>query len=352
MGNLRLITLALILPLLFSCQGCRDSKSRPKPDVSAVKVDIHLLRFDHDMWGFARNNYTQQLNLMQDKYGPFFNFFISHFVIGPQPVGDTMPVQEDAIRKYIADPYIQRIQDSIDFHFADTKDIENDLTRCFKYTRYYFPEIKTPNVIAINSGFALGAFTYDKEFLGIGLDLYYGPENIDYDSAGIFQYVQHKMRREYIARNSMEVLYNLYFGSEEESRGKTLIEAMIDKGKKMYFLSYVLPDAPDSMIVGYTAMQTRWCENNEYDIWKYLNEKDLLYKNNYMDQKRYLDEGPTTPGMPPESPGNIGAWIGLQIVRKFVKETGDKISLHDLIVKYDSKAILQKSRYRPSKSYF
>jgi hypothetical protein len=352
MFKLRFAGIIGLLLLLGSCNWWHNNKTRPRPDVSNIAVSIHLLRFDQDMRGFEKNGYTQQVEWMHNKYGPFFDFFISHFVIGPQPVGDTTNIQEDAIRKYIADAYIKRIQDSINHYFSDTRDVEQQLTQSFKYTRYYFPEIKTPSVIAINSGFALGAFTYDKDYLAVGLDLYYGPANIDYDSAGIFQYAQHKMRREYITRNSMEVLYNLYFGSEEESRGKALIEAMIDKGKKMYFLSYVLPDAPDSMIVGYTLKQTRWCEDNEYDIWKYLNEKDLLYKNNYMDQKRYLDEGPTTPGMPPESPGNIGAWIGLQIVRKFMKETGNKISLHDLIVKYDSKAILEKARYRPSKTVF
>ena len=87
-------------------------------------------------------------------------------------------------------------------------------------------------------------------------------------------------------------------------------------------------------------------------MWKYLNDKDILYKSDYMDQKRYLDEGPTTPGMPPEAPGNVGSWIGLQIVRKFMKETAGSVSLHELVTKYDAKTILQKARYRPSKSIF
>jgi hypothetical protein len=160
------------------------------------------------------------------------------------------------------------------------------------------------------------------------------------------------MRREYIARNAMEVLANLYFGDEEQMQGKTLLEAMVNKGKKMYFLSMVLPDAPDSMIVGYTAKQEKLCEANENEIWKFMNDQDLLYKNNYMDQKRYLDEGPSTPGMPAEAPGNIGSWVGWQIVKKFMKETGGKVSLKELMYKYDPKMILDKAKYRPSKSVF
>ena len=120
----------------------------------------------------------------------------------------------------------------------------------------------------------------------------------------------------------------------------------------MYVLSHLLPDAPDSLLMGFTQTQTMWCEDSEYEIWKFLNDKDLLYKNEFMEKKRYLDEGPTTAGMPEESPGNIGSWIGLQIVRKFMKETGGKIPLHDLMLKYDARTILAKAKYRPLKTVF
>jgi hypothetical protein len=352
MKILKLVPAALIVLLLAGCNGCNHSKSREKPDVSGIHLDAKLMRFDKDLFDFTTKDYDQQVAFMQTKYGPVFDFYVDHFVIGPHPAGDTTNVQHDAILKFLSDSYIRRIQDSINFHFANTSDVEQDLTQALKYYKYYFPQAVIPKVVAVNSGFALGAFTYGKDLLAVGLDLYMGPNNIDYDSAGIYQYLQHKMRREYIARNSMEVLYNLNFGGDDMERGETLIEGMVEKGKKMYFLSYVLPDAPDSMIVGYTDKQTKWCEANEYEIWKFLNDKDMLYKNNYMDQKRYLDEGPTTPGMPAGAPGNIGTWIGLQIVNKFMNETDHKISIQDLIVKYDAKAILNKAKYRPSKSVF
>ncbi len=352
MKHLKPAYVLLALLVLSGCSGCNKNKSREKPDVSGVQITVPIIRFDKDLFEFNNHPFLEQYSLMQSKYGPFFDFYLNHFIIGPRPAVDTANVDEPAIKKFITDSYIHRIQDSINLHFENTSDVEKELTQSFKYVKYYFPEIKTPNIAAVNSAFGVAAFTYDNNWVGVGLDLYLGPNNADYDSAGIYQYMQHKMRREYIARNAVEATYNLYFGDEEASRNKNLIEAMIDKGKKLYFLSYIFPDAPDSLLVGFTQKQTTWCEQSEYEIWKYLNEKDLLYKNNYMDHKRYLDEGPTTTGMPPEAPGNLGGWIGLQIVRKFVKETGGKISLHDLITKYDSKAILEKARYRPSKSVF
>lgn len=351
MNKIKLFPWLLVL-LLSSCNGCNKSKSREKPDVSNIKSEVHLQRFDKELFEINEQNFFAKQNKMKEKYGSFYNFYISRFVVGPRPEGDTANIEEAALKKFLSDAYVKRLQDSINFHFADTKDIEEQLSQSLKYFKYYFPDATIPKVIGINSGFSLGAFTYDKDVLGIGLDLYLGANNPDYDSAGIYKYVQHKMNREYIARNAMEVLGNFYFGGEELSHGKTLIEAITEKGKKIYLLSYLLPDAPDSLLVGFTDRQTRWCENSEYEIWKFMNDKELLYKDNYTDQKRYLDEGPITPGMPEDSPGNIGSWIGLQIVRKFAKETGGKISLHDLILKYDAKTILAKAKYRPAKSIF
>lgn len=339
--------------LLFSLSGCNNTKNREKPDVSNIAVEVKLQRFDRDIFNLQQSGFGQSaVNDLRNRYGTFFDFYVSQFVAGPRPASDTAHIEIAALQQFVTDPYIQRIQQAIDVRFKNTDDIDRELTQSLKYFKYYFPDIAIPQVIGINSGFSIGAFTYENKILGIGLDQYLGADFHDYDSAGVFKYLQHKMRREYIARNAMEALYNLYFGTQELSHGKNLLEAMTEKGKKMYLLSYLLPDAPDSLIVGFTQQQTDWCEQNEVDIWKFLNDKDLLYKDNYMDQKRYLDEGPGITGMPADAPGNIGSWIGLQIVRKFMKETGNKISLRDLQLKYDAKAILAKAKYRPSKSVF
>lgn len=352
MKYLKFISITLLLLAIAGCSGCKRNKGREKPDVSGINLQVHLMRFDQDLMNFTPQNYRQQAEMMRQKYGPFFDFYIEQFVIGPRPAGDTANVDEQAVEKFTSDAYIRRLQDSINVHFANTTHLDEELTQSFKYFKYYFPKADIPKVVGVNSGFSLGAFTFGKDVLGIGLDLYLGADNPDYDSAGIFQYLRHKMTKAFITRNAMEVMYNLYFGEDDFSPGHTLLEAMAQKGKKMYFLSLVLPDAPDSIICGFTGDQTKWCEANEYEIWKFLNDKDLLYKENAMEQKRYLDEGPTTPGMPAEAPGNLGSWIGLQIVRKFMNETGNKISLQELVTKYDAKAILAKAKYRPSKSVF
>lgn len=350
--ELRIFIAVVALAFLAGCNGCNKNKSREKPDVSNIHIDLHWLRFDKDLTDFANHDFSEWENNMMQKYDGFYNFYVSNFIIGPRPAGDTTNITAAAVQKFLDDKYIRTIQDSINARYKDTKDVEAAMKQMFLYFKYYFPEMEVPDIITINSAYGAGVSPFGRNQLIIGLDMFLGQDNRDYDSAGVYEYLRHKMSREYIPRYVAEAMYEEYYGKGDVRSDEALIEAMVDKGKKMYFLSYVFPDAPDSLILGYTQPQTEWCEKSEYSIWQFFNDKDLLYKENAMDKARYLGDGPTTSGMPPEAPGTIGNFIGLQIVRKFMKETGEQIPLHELIVKYDAKTIFKKSKYRPSKSNF
>lgn len=346
------VVVVFMVLLLTGCSGCNKNKSREKPDVSKIDVHIRLLRFDKDLETFNSGNFAVWRNKMINRYGAFYNFYISNFVIGPRPAGDTADIEQQAISRFLNDRYIRIIQDSITARFSKTDDIEKDLEQMFRYFKYYVPQFKIPEVITINSAYGAGVSPFGNNQLIIGLDMFLGEDNRDYDSVGVYAYLRHKMKREYIARYAAEALYEEYFPSKEMAADVHLIDAIIERGKKLYFISYLFPDAPDSMLLGYTQNQTRWCSESEYAIWQFFNDKDLLYQTNAMDKTRYLGEGPTTSGMPPEAPGAIGNFVGLQIVRKFMKENGKGISLSDLINRYDAKVILAKSKYRPAKTNF
>lgn len=340
---------SLFLLALLSLLGCgfNKNKTREKPDVSAIKDEVKLLRFDQDLFAFQQTDFETHRQMMRSKYGSFYDFYVNQFIIGPRQPGDTTDVDQAAISQFLADGYMQRLQDSVQQHFSNTEKLETELTQSLKYAKYYFPNIDFPKVYTINSGFSIGAFTYENNVVGIGLDLYLGATNPDYDSAGIYNYVRHKLSEEYIVRNAMEVVYNLYF-EKNPVAPPTFFEAMVENGKRAYVLSYLLPDAPEYVIAGFTPDQAKWCVANEYSVWQFFNDKDLLYKTDAMEQKRYLFEGPTAPGMPAEAPGNIGSWVGWQIVKKYVQESSKKPSLAEL-VNTDANTIIRLSKYRPNK---
>lgn len=347
MKYLKLLPFAVVL-LLAGCTGCNENKGREKPDVSNIKANAEILRFDQELkQGAQQANFAEWQNGMRAKYGDFYDFYLSQFIIGPRPAGDTADINEEALKKFFSDPYIHTIQSSIDKKYENTDKLHAELTDLFKYITYYFPKFRAPQVLTFNSAYSAGVSPYGTEKFVIGLDMFLGEDNKDYDSAGIYVYLRHKMTADYMPRYSAEALYDANFAPMVGEQ--TLLESMVERGKQLYFISYVLPDAPDKMIYGYTQGQTDWCIHNEKEIWKFFNDKDLLYKSNAMDKARYLGEGPTSAGMPKEAPGNIGNFIGLQIVRQFMANAGEKINLQDFVLKYDAKTILSKAKYRPGK---
>jgi hypothetical protein len=60
----------------------------------------------------------------------------------------------------------------------------------------------------------------------------------------------------------------------------------------------------------------------------------------------YIGEGPFTQGFSQElSPGNIGQWLGWQIIKKYLSKNPD-ITPEELM-KTDSKIILEEAKYKP-----
>src|SRR5688572_12385421 len=97
MKNLVSIAVTIVLLSLAGCSGCNKTQSRPKPDVSDIKADVHLQRFDQDLFAFKNNDFLKQQEVMQQKYGSFYNFFVSQFIVGPRPPEDTTQINQEAI---------------------------------------------------------------------------------------------------------------------------------------------------------------------------------------------------------------------------------------------------------------
>jgi hypothetical protein len=61
--------------------------------------------------------------------------------------------------------------------------------------------------------------------------------------------------------------------------------------------------------------------------------------------QNYIGESPTTQGMPQVSPGNIGQWIGWQIVKKFAAENSSLSPTE--IMNTPPRKILTEAKYKP-----
>ena len=71
-----------------------------------------------------------------------------------------------------------------------------------------------------------------------------------------------------------------------------------------------------------------------------------MYDKDLKQLKGLVEVAPTSPGMPPESPGNTGSWVGWQIIKAYM-ENNSNITLEQLLQEQDTQKILTKSRYKP-----
>jgi len=329
--------------------GCGDANGWKKIEVSQEKVSLTVQHFDRDLFALDTANAAAGDAAMQAKYGSFYQDYLVQmmgFSRADNPM-DTHQLDPHAkLYAFIGNHDIRELYDTVQQAFPNTSALESELTDMLKHFQHYFP--RKPHfkrVYTFITAFNYNVATYTDSIYCIGLDMYLGSHCHFYQSTEIPQFVISKMKPAYIVPNATEALYNLYFDYSAASAESPLIEALINEGRKYYFMECMLPETPDSMIIGYTSRQEEWCRNSEKSIWGYFNEHDLLYKVNAMEQKRYTADGPTTNGMPSDAPPKVGSWIGWQIVRRFMKNS--KVSVEDLMTKYTAKQIFNMSNYKP-----
>ena len=331
--------LCLVLP------GCTEDEKAP--DVSGIKVDLKTYRFDRDLAAIDTNNIAEGLQQLERKYPDFLNFFLDTlmgFNIQRNFTAEN-PVIKVGLHAYLSHKDYRGMFDTVARHYPDTKDIDEQLTSGFQYLKHYIPSTKEPKIIYMVSWLNnWAAITYEN-IVGIGLDMFLGPEYPYYRSKGIPDFMNLQLKKEYIPVAVFRSIYQDKVPFMMDNR--TLLDMMIQRGKELYFLDKVLPFVPEHVRYAYTPGQLEWCRNNETEVYNFFIQQKMLYDNNWQKILRYVSDGPTSAGMPGESPGNVGSWIGLRIVQAYMAEN-PKVTLEQLMAKnMDAQRFLLESKYKP-----
>lgn len=339
------ISAALVFPLICLLAGCHHDDNHP--DLSGITVPaIHIERFDTAFFGLDSNHIREGLYRLDREYPDFTNDFVEDF-LGAGPLSDTNRVAFEASREFLVS-YLP-IYDSAKKKYQRLGWLEKELEQGFRHIKYYFPRYRLPQrvvtFIGPIDGPGVAVTTHD---LAIGLQVYLG-RNFFLYLTGKGQdmypgYVSRRFEPEYIAANCMAdlVTQDIF---PDSSDGRPLIEEMVIKGRYWWLAGKLMPDAPDSILTGFSQAQLNWCAAHEGDIWGYFLQNTNLYTIDPDILKNYIGEGPYTLGMPDASPGNIGAWVGWQIVKKYM-EGHPGLQPVDLM-RVPARTIFDESKYKP-----
>jgi len=345
-----------ILVHLFSVTllfiSCKDNKGGP--DVSSIKVDVGMQRFDKDFFAIDSNSMATALPDLQKKYPVFLPIFINN-VLGLGPLETSNSAAFEGAKHFLH--LTQPLYDTVALVFQNVDGLQKDFEEAFRYVKNYFPAYKAPvkviTLVGPMDGLAsLGSeLTPDfigPDFLGISLQFYLGKNFSAYNDEYFInrvapQYRSRRFEKNYIVPDAMKLIVDDLF--PDRTQGKPLIEQLIEKGKQWWLLDQFLPRTADSLKTGYTQSQLEWCKVNEGLIWNYIVTNENIYAVDPATIQQYIGEAPFTQTMSEASPGNIGPWIGWQIVKKYAQNS--KTSSPEEIMKADAKKILEEAKYKP-----
>lgn len=342
----KIVTTLFIIFLFIFFTKCKTEPQFPKPDISNITIDKSILNLENrffitDSLALTDSllNFTNQQPQIADLY---FNQLLG--------LGDTQngKFAESAVLLF-NNSEIKKLKDTVNLYQTQFKKEYNILQNGLKYFKHYFPQKNTPQIFTAITEFGPSAFTLDTLIAGISLDMYLGPEFVFYPSVGYYQYQIRNFKPTFLPSNTLKAIYKAYFPAN--NKANSFINEAIYNGKLLYLLDLTLPDTKDYIKIGYLPAHIDWCKNNEGRIWGFLIENELLYETQSKLYRKYLNDGPTSSGMPTESPGNVGSWVGWQIVRAFMQQHPG-FSLQKLMDIEDGQYILSKSKYKPKEGLF
>ena len=332
-----------LLSLLSSCQvGEKESK----PDVGHIKADVRIRRFDQALFALDTANIAPGLARLEEEYGEFADLFFTRIVPAKNP-RIALEGPEAYLRGFLTHPEVRQLYAACQQQYGDFTAMENEFNQAFRYLKYYFPALPTPDITTYVSEYTVGSFIYGEQSLAVGLDFFlgasypyqkYNPENPNFSA-----YLTRTFTREHLV---LKTLIPLVEDLNGNAPGDRLLDFILHTGKQLYVLDKLLPDLADSTLLEMSAEQTDWLTDNERDIWAFFLSEDYLYSSDWQKIRKYVEYSPNSPGMPAEAPGRTGSWLGWQIINSYMAKHPET-SLPELLRLKDSQALLNQSGYKP-----
>ncbi len=332
------LTLLIFTGILTLSPSCR--KSAYETDITGIELELEILRFEQDLFAVDFDSIARKVPFFYEKYGDFFDLFNYRIInIG----GARQVTYPDYLKTFLSDYLNYHVYQETMRVFPDLEPLESTLTGAFKRYMVHFPGKEVPQLYSFVSRFNQSIVT-GEGILAIGLDNYLGTGCEYYPRLGLYQYQIRNMYPGKIPSDCMTGWAMTEFAYNDSM--DNVLSNMIHHGKMACFTKWMLPAQPDSVIMGFTAGQMKFCRNNEARMWEYLVEHKLLFATDRLTIQKFTGSGPFTRDFTRESPARAAVWLGWRIVEDYLRRNPG-ISLQELMIEQDYQKILTLSRYNP-----
>ncbi|MDP2176425.1 MAG: hypothetical protein Q8K70_11000 [Bacteroidota bacterium] len=322
----------LFVLFLFSCTDLS------KVDVSDVKVDLKILRFENDLF----DNKLNTLDAFKSKYGAFVN----DYNMGIMGFEGNEQEAFNQLMMFKNDPNAKKQYQLVNQKYQNFEPYEKELTQAYQYFKYYFPKEEIPKIITFISNFSFYMNPVGEDYIGVSLDMHMGEDFKPYLYTNIENYWRKILTPKTITLHHLLAHANdLFYKSNLQ---KNFLDEMVYQGKLLYFIDRTIPELENHIKIGMTKEEYEWCLKEEANIWSFFVKEKIIYETDSRKYDRFFKEGPKTiaSGVPEDAPPMLGKFLGWQLVRKYM-DMQSKTTLPELMNNSNSSIILRESQYKP-----
>jgi gliding motility-associated lipoprotein GldB len=325
-----IIIIILAQSILSSCDIVTGRNTSSDP--------VHINRFDKDLFQLVMQDTPE----LQGKIATDYPAMLKVIGLSIFDVNDTQ--QPDFFYRlvnYYSEPALNKLyRDAIKF-YDHIEVLEANLGSGFQYLKTCFPSMQIPAVYMHVSGFQQNTLVANS-LLSISIDKYLGLDYPLYKDF-FYDYQLRKMTPERIVPDYLKAW--LLSDYPFKGNNRVLLERMIYEGKIKYIIHKALPKVLPEVLMGYSSSEYTWCKQNEKVIWRTIIERNHLYTPDATTTEGYFADRPSD-FISNDAPGDLGSWIGWQIVTKYMERT--KVTIEELMKNVDYQGILMGSRYKPN----
>lgn len=347
----RCLILAVSISVFFYISACSGGKYKNLPDISGLKQDVQIIRFDQKIFALDTLQLAKGVIELEREYPVFFDIYFNK-LLGFRYDEDSSFFYQN-LEGFLKSDKIKDLYGEVDERFKNMADIEAGLSDAFGYMRYYFPSFYSPEIYTLFAEYTIQLFLFaeqnGKDAIGIGLDMFLGGDypygSMFPDNPSFSSYQTRSFNRDHIIRKTVEALIQDRLNEPKQQR---LLDLMIQHGKILYALDMVLPMTHDSVIMEFSKEELDWCVQNELEMWAFFFKEELFYETDVNKINKYIYPSPHSPGMPDAAPGRTGNYMGWKIVEAFMQKFPDT-SLDELFMMDDAQKLLELSKYKPKR---
>ncbi len=327
----------MLFPILFI--ACKQNPL--SVDVSNVALSIAHINVVELYESGLKNNELAQVNLeLANEGAELYDYYTKEML----RVG--MPLQDSTvafIKLFLHDSIMGIVNQKINKKFGSFEVELTAINDMFKHLKYHIPNALLPEkVLTYNSTFTNGVIATPNK-IGIGLEMYLGPEDDIIKEVPFPLYLKKRMNPEFLMADIAQnwIVSNVIEGALDE----TFLSNLIYYGKMLYLMKAMMPEAKNHVVLRYSIADYEWAAASEYDVWQYIVQENWVYAKELKLNLRFFKEGPNTTGLE-GSPDRMGQFIGFKIIENYM-EKYPATTLKALIAEKNTTKILKS--YKPKK---